>query len=151
MALESLRSVKGAHKRKKLLGRGPGSGHGKTSTRGHKGQKSRAGRDFYMGFEGGQSPLIRRIPKRGFSHSPRYDYQLVNIKNLSAFSKDAVIDPKVLQNKGLVRNALAPVKILGEGELSTALTVKAHKFSSSAITKIEKSGGKVEIIKQTHV
>lgn len=147
MALSNLISVKGAQKRKKLLGRGPGSGHGKTSTRGHKGQKSRSGRDFYPGFEGGQSPLIRRIPKRGFNHKPAREYQLVNLKRLVNFPKDALIDPKLLAENKLIENSNCPVKILGDGELKSALTIKAHKFSKGALAKIEKAGGKTEIIK----
>ena len=146
MALNTLISVKGAKKKKKLLGRGPGSGHGKTSTRGHKGQKSRSGRDFYMGFEGGQSPLIRRVPKRGFNHQKQKQYQLVNIESLGRFAKDSVIDTGVLAESGLVKNSKGLVKILADGELTHSLIVKAHKFSQSAATKIEKAGGKVEII-----
>jgi large subunit ribosomal protein L15 len=147
MALESLISVKGAHKRKKLLGRGPGSGHGKTSTRGHKGQKSRSGRDFYLGFEGGQSPLIRRIPKRGFRHTPAVRYQLVNLKGLSNFAEGSLIDSNVLAENRLIKNSKGPVKILADGGLTRALTVRAHKFSQGAIEKIQKAGGKIELIK----
>lgn len=146
MSLNALISVKGKHKRKKLLGRGPGSGHGKTSTRGHKGQRARAGRDFYLGFEGGQSPLIRRIPKRGFTHK-KTGYQLVNLKSLSNLSEWTVIDHNYLKAQGLIRNNRGPVKVLGEGELTHALTIKANKFSQSAIEKIEKAGGKAEILK----
>ncbi|OGX25841.1 MAG: 50S ribosomal protein L15 [Omnitrophica WOR_2 bacterium RIFCSPHIGHO2_02_FULL_45_21] len=147
MALESLISVKGAHKRKKLLGRGPGSGHGKTSTRGHKGQKSRSGRDFYLGFEGGQSPLIRRIPKRGFYHKPARQYQLVNLEGLNNFAKGLSIDSNVLAENRLIENSKGLIKILGEGRLTRALTIRAHKFSKGAIEKIEKAGGKIELIK----
>ncbi|OGX31534.1 MAG: 50S ribosomal protein L15 [Omnitrophica WOR_2 bacterium RIFCSPLOWO2_12_FULL_46_30] len=146
MALESLSSVKGAHKKKKLLGRGPGSGHGKTSTRGHKGQRSRSGRDFYLGFEGGQSPLIRRIPKRGFHHKPARQYQLVNLKGLSNFSEGSLIDSNVLAENRLIKNSKGLIKILAEGRLTHALTVRAHKFSKGAIEKIQKAGGKIEII-----
>lgn len=147
MALESLISVKGAHKKKKLLGRGPGSGHGKTSTRGHKGQKARSGRDFYLGFEGGQSPLIRRIPKRGFHHKRLRQYQLVNLKGLSNFAEGSLIDSNVLAENRLIKNSKGGVKILAEGGLTHALTVRAHKFSKGAIEKIEKAGGKAEVIK----
>ncbi len=147
MGLESLQSVKGAHKRKKLLGRGPGSGHGKTSTRGHKGQRSRSGRDFYLGFEGGQSPLIRRIPKRGFHHKSARQYQLVNLKGLNNFTKDSIIDCSVLAENRLIENSKGLVKILGEGQLNHPLTIKAHKFSKGAIEKIQKAGGKIEVIK----
>ena len=147
MALETLISAKGAHKRKKLLGRGCGSGHGKTSTRGHKGQRSRSGRDFYLGFEGGQSPLIRRIPKRGFHHKARKQFQLVNLNDLTKFPNDSIIDNKVLAENRLIKNSKGPVKILGAGGLSGALTIKANKFSRGAIEKIQKAGGKVEVVK----
>lgn len=146
MALANLVSVKGIHKRKKLLGRGPGSGHGKTSTRGHKGQKSRSGRDFYLGFEGGQSPLIRRIPKRGFNHKAKRKFQLVNLKQLNNFPAGALIEPKLLAESKLIENGNGFVKILGQGELKSALTIKAHKFSAGAVEKIQKSGGKAEVI-----
>jgi len=148
MPLNALRpAAAGSHKKKKLLGRGPGSGHGKTSTRGHKGQKARSGRDFYLGFEGGQSPLARRIPKRGFFHHSKREYQLLNIRALNGFDKDTVIEPKVMQEKGLIRESAALVKVLGDGDLTKPLTIKAHKFSASAIEKIEKAGGKAEVIK----
>lgn len=147
MALNALISVKGAKKRKKLVGRGPGSGHGKTSTRGHKGQRSRSGRDFYLGFEGGQSPLIRRIPKRGFNHRKRHNYQIVNINSLNRFSKDSIVDAASLLKSGLIEDAMGLVKILGDGDLAHPLTVKAHKFSKGAGERIEKAGGKIEVIK----
>ncbi len=146
MSLNALISVKGKHKRKKLLGRGPGSGHGKTSTRGHKGQRARSGRDFYLGFEGGQSPLIRRVPKRGFTHK-KTGYQLVNLKSLKGFSKVTLIDPAYMEAQGLIKNSRSLVKVLGEGELTHAATIKANKFSQSAIEKIKKAGGKAELIK----
>lgn len=145
MPLNTLVSVKGSSKRKKLLGRGPGCGHGKTSTRGHKGQRARSGRDFYLGFEGGQSPLIRRIPKRGFNHQKK-ECQLVNLSALERITKVSVIDPKILEEKGLIKNSYGLVKILGEGQLKAALTIKANKFSKSAIEKIQKAGGKAERI-----
>ena len=143
--LNALISVKGAKKRKKLVGRGPGSGHGKTSTRGHKGQRSRSGRDFYLGFEGGQSPLIRRIPKRGFNHRKRHNYQIVNINSLNRFSKDSIVDATSLLKSGLIEDATGLVKILGDGDLAHPLTVKAHKFSKGAGERIEKAGGKIVI------
>jgi len=143
--LNTLVSVKGSSTRKKLLGRGPGSGHGKTSTRGHKGQRARSGRDFYLGFEGGQSPLIRRIPKRGFHHQNK-ECQLVNLSALEGITKISVIDPKVLEEKGLIKNSHGLVKILGEGQLKAALTIKANRFSKSAIVKIQKAGGTAERI-----
>ena len=144
--LNTLISVKGAKKRKKLVGRGPGSGHGKTSTRGHKGQRSRSGRDFYLGFEGGQSPLIRRIPKRGFNHRKRNNYQIVNINSLNRFSKDSIVDAVSLLKSGLIEDAMGLVKILGDGDLTHPLTVKAHKFSKGAAERIEKAGGSALLI-----
>lgn len=146
MSLNALISVKGAKKRKKLVGRGPGSGHGKTSTRGHKGQRSRSGRDFYLGFEGGQSPLIRRIPKRGFNHQKRNNYQIVNISALSKLPKDSIADVEFLFKNGLIKDVMGLVKVLGDGTLSHPLSVKAHKFSKSAGEKIEKAGGKITVI-----
>ena len=145
MPLNTLVSVKGSSTRKKLLGRGPGSGHGKTSTRGHKGQRARSGRDFYLGFEGGQSPLIRRVPKRGFRHQKK-ECQLVNLSALEAITKVSVIDPKVLEEQGLIKNSRGLVKILGEGQLKAAFTIKANRFSKSAIEKIQKAGGTAERI-----
>jgi len=146
IGLENLKPPRGAHRKKKLLGRGPGSGHGKTSTRGIKGQTSRAGRDFYLGFEGGQMPLIRKIPKRGFSNVSFQDrYQIVNIKDLVRI-KEPVIDPQLLEQAGLIKDKDKLTKILGEGELSKALTVKAHAFSKKAKELVEKAGGKIEII-----
>src|SRR3989338_1590141 len=146
MSLNALISVKGAKKRKKLLGRGPGSGHGKTSTRGHKGQRSRSGRDFYLGFEGGQSPLIRRVPKRGFNHRKRRNYQIVNAGSLDRFPKDSVVDAGLLFKSGLIEDAMGWIKILGEGDLTHPLIVKAHKFSKGAGEIIKKAGGKTEVI-----
>ena len=148
MPLNALISVKGAKKRKKLVGRGPGSGHGKTSTRGHKGQRSRSGRDFYLGFEGGQSPLIRRIPKRGFNHRKRNNYQIVNINSLNRFPKDSIVDADSLLKSGLIEDARGLVKILGDGDLAHPFTVKAHKFSKGAGERIEKAGGKIEVIEK---
>jgi len=144
--LENLRPPFGAHKKKKLLGRGPGSGHGKTSTRGVKGQTSRAGRDFYPGFEGGQMPLIRKIPKRGFSNFKfKKRYQAVNLEDFARI-KDDSITPELLEQAGIIRSKDMPIKILGQGELSRALTVKAHAFSKKAQLLIEQAGGKAEVI-----
>lgn len=145
--LSNLISVKGSRKKKKLLGRGPGSGHGKTSTRGHKGQRARAGRDFYLGFEGGQSPLIRRVPKRGFTHIKKHPYQLVNLNDLNDFPKGSLVDAKALHEKGLINDTRGLIKILADGDLTVALSVQANKFSQNAIKKIEKSGGKTELVK----
>ncbi len=148
MPLNNLKSNPiASRKRKKLVGRGSGSGHGKTSTRGSNGQKSRSGRDFYLGFEGGQSPLIRRMPKRGFNHTSKIEYQLVNIRSLNGFENDAVVDSKVLEEKGLIKQAEKPVKILGTGELKKKLTIKAANFSEGAVKLIEKAGGVAEVVK----
>ena len=143
--LHNLKAPQGAHKKKKLLGRGSSSGHGKTSTRGSKGQTSRAGRHFYLGFEGGQSPLIRRMPKLGFNPPVKKEFQLVNLKDLNKL-KDAVVTPELLEIKGLISDKSKLIKVLGDGEIKHALTVQAHAFSKRAGQEIEKAGGKIEII-----
>lgn len=135
----------GMRKKKKILGRGPSSGHGKTSTRGSKGQTSRSGRDFYPGFEGGQTPLIRRIPKRGFRSKFRKEYQLVNLGSLSKINESNVT-PALLEEKGLIKDKDKLVKILGEGEIKVPLVVEADAFSKNAKAKLEKAGGKAEVI-----
>jgi large subunit ribosomal protein L15 len=145
LGLHNLKIPHGAHKRKKMKGRGSSSGHGKTSTRGSKGQTSRSGRHFYMGFEGGQMPLIRRIPKRGFTNIFKKEFQLVNIENLTKI-KESPVTPEVLEAKGLIKHKERPVKILGDGDLKHALTVQAHAFSKKASEKILAAGGKAEII-----
>ncbi len=143
--LYNLKAPYGACKRKKILGRGPSSGHGKTSTRGSKGQTSRSGRDFYPGFEGGQTPLIRRIPKRGFTSVFKKEYQIVNLDALKNI-KDTNITLVLLEEKGLIKNKDRLVKILGNGELKNAVTIQAHAFSKQATDKIQKAGGKIETI-----
>jgi large subunit ribosomal protein L15 len=143
--LHNLPVPNGAHKKKKLLGRGSGSGHGKTSTRGSKGQTSRAGRHFYLGFEGGQSPLIRRMPKFGFNPPAKKGFQLVNLKDLNKI-KETPVTLELLEIKGLIEDKSKLVKVLGDGEIKHALTVQAHAFSKRAKTEIEKAGGKIEII-----
>jgi len=145
VGIHNLRPPFGSHKRKKLLGRGPGSGHGKTSTRGSKGQTSRSGRDYYSGFEGGQTPLIRRMPKRGFISKFRKVYQIVNIENLAKL-KEALVNPQVLDEKGLIKDRSLPVKILGEGDIKNPMTVKAHAFSKQAAEKIKNAGGTIEVL-----
>lgn len=147
MDLSNLRPARGASKDRKRLGRGPGSGLGKTSGRGHKGRGSRSGGNTPPGYEGGQMPLQRRLPKRGF-HSPfRVVFNVVNLMRLEAlFEAGAVIDPAVLAERGLVRRTNLPVKILGTGTVSKALTVKAHQFSASAKQGIETAGGTIEVI-----
>jgi large subunit ribosomal protein L15 len=144
--LHSITAPKGAHKKRKILGRGTSSGHGKTSTRGSKGQTSRAGRHMYAGFEGGQSPLIRRMPKRGFTSKFAVTYQVVNIESFNAI-KATAITPVVLLEYGIIKSKREPVKILGGGDLKKAVTVSAHAFSKSAEDKIKKAGGTTEVIK----
>jgi large subunit ribosomal protein L15 len=144
--LEELKSPPGANKRVKRVGRGPGSGHGKTSTRGHKGQKARSGGGVRPGFEGGQMPLQRRIPKRGFTNIFKKEYAIVNIRDLNSFENGSEINPEVLLNAGLINSTKDGVKILGDGELEKKLTVRAHKISRQAEEKITARGGRVEVI-----
>jgi len=144
--LEDLKSPPGANKRIKRVGRGIGSGHGKTSTRGHKGQKSRSGGGVRIGFEGGQMPLQRRLPKRGFTNIFKKEYAIVNVKDLNIFSDGTEVTPELLYNAGLVKKLKAGVKILGDGELEKKLLVKAHKISKQAEEKVTAKGGKVEVI-----
>ncbi len=141
MKLHELSPAKGSRRSSKRIGRGPGSGTGKTAGRGHKGQKSRSGYSRRLGFEGGQMPLIRRVPKRGFTNIFRKEVAIVNLRDLSELEGE--ITPQLLADKGLVRRGLA-VKILGDGEISAPLAVKAHHFSSSARAKIEAAGGSCE-------
>ena len=144
MKLEELKPSKGARKKSKRVGRGPGSGSGKTAGKGHKGQKARSGGVKGPGFEGGQMPLQRRLPKRGFTNIFRKEYAVVNLGDLSDLS--GTITPEKLVEQGIVRHAKAGIKILGVGELKSALTIRAHKFSKSAIDKIQAAGGKAEVI-----
>jgi len=146
VSLHKLKAPFGAHKKKKLLGRGPSSGHGKTSTRGSKGQTSRAGRHFYLGFEGGQSPLIRKMPKRGFVSNFRKSYQIVNLDELNRI-KETTITPQLLREKGLIRDESALIKILGNGSIKNPVTVQAHAFSKRASSQISNAGGKAEVIR----
>lgn len=143
MKLHELSPAKGSTKVKKRVGRGPGSGTGKTAGRGHNGQRSRAGFSQRLGFEGGQMPLIRRVPKRGFTNIFRTEYAVVNVRDLEQLEGIEEVTPEALLDAGLVRKGMR-VKILGDGELSKKLTVKAHKFSGSARTKIEGAGGSCE-------
>lgn len=145
LGLHNLKVPKGAHKLKRILGRGPSSGHGKTSTRGSKGQTSRAGRDFYAGFEGGQTPLIRRMPKRGFTSVFKKEFQIVNLDNLKRI-KEETITPEVLEKRGLIKDKGVPVKILGNGEIKNPIAVKAHAFSKKAQDKIRSAGGTCEVL-----
>jgi large subunit ribosomal protein L15 len=144
MNLSTIRAPRKASEKRKRVGRGMGSGMGKTSTRGHKGQRSRSGMRLLRGFEGGQMPLHRRLPKRGFTNIFRQEYTVVNLDKLAALGQTE-ITPEVLKKAGVVHGK-NPVKILGNGELKTALTVQAHKFSKSAQEKITKAGGKFEVL-----
>jgi len=144
MNLSTIRAPRKATEKRKRVGRGMGSGMGKTSTRGHKGQRSRSGSRLLRGFEGGQMPLHRRLPKRGFTNIFRQEYAVVNLDKLAAVG-ETEITPDVLKKAGVVHGS-KPVKILGNGELKTALTVRAHKFSKSAQEKITKAGGKFEVL-----
>ena len=145
VSLHNLKRPFGAHKKRKILGRGPSSGHGKTSTRGSKGQTSRAGRHFYLGFEGGQSPLIRKMPKRGFVSNFKKNYQIVNLEDLNSI-KETTITPQLLKENGLIKNESALIKILGNGSIKNPVTIQAHAFSKRASQEIVSAGGKTEII-----
>src|SRR5712691_12803239 len=148
MRLDELRPAPGSTKRRKKIGRGPGSGHGKTSGKGHKGHKARSGGGKAGGFEGGQMPLYRRLPKRGFRpHGGKHPYAVVNLKSLAAFDANAVVDADGLVKARLIKNGdRERVKILGDGEVPHALTVKVHAISASARQKIEAKGGRVELL-----
>lgn len=144
--LNQLKRPQGARKRHKVVGRGRGSGHGKTSGRGNKGQNSRASGGVRPGFEGGQMPLIRRIPKRGFTFTPKAAYEVVNLDKLNSFGAGTEVTPEVLKKANMINRKKPQVKILGQGDLKHALSVKAHAFSKSAIEKIEKAGGKALVL-----
>jgi len=148
MKLEDLRPAAGAKKRRKRIGRGPGSGHGKTATKGSKGHKARSGGGKHGGFEGGQMPLYRRIPKRGFlPHGGKHPYAVVNLKSLGSFAANAIVDADGLVQARLIKNSdRERVKILGDGEVPHALTVKVHAISASAREKIEAKGGRIELL-----
>ena len=146
MDLSNLQPSYGSTRNKKRIGRGHGSGLGKTSGKGHKGQKARSGGNIKPGFEGGQMPLQRRLPKRGFTPLDRKVYALVNLRDLELFDAGSVVDIEALGKAGLIGQLKDGVKILGDGELTKTLTVKAHKFSKSAQTKIEAAGGTAEVI-----
>jgi large subunit ribosomal protein L15 len=142
MSLNNLRPPRGAKHAKKRVGRGPGSGHGKTASRGSKGAKSRSGFRFKRGFEGGQMPLHRRVPKRGFHNPFRVEYAVVNLDRLGeVFEAGTVVTPDLLRARGVVRDREKPIKVLGRGDLTKALTVHAHHFSASAAEKIAAAGG----------
>jgi large subunit ribosomal protein L15 len=144
MNLSNVHAPKRASEKRKRVGRGMGSGMGKTSTRGHKGQRSRSGSRMMRGFEGGQMPLHRRLPKRGFTNIFRTEYTIINLEKLAGLG-ETTITPDVLRKAGVVKGK-DRIKVLGDGELKSALTVQAHKFSKSAQEKITKAGGKVEVL-----
>ncbi len=147
MKLHNLYPHPGSTKTSKRVGRGPGSGLGKTSGRGEKGQNARSGGGVRPGFEGGQTPLFRRLPKRGFSNAPfKTVYAVINLSDLNEFEDGAVITPELLKEMGLVKQQMNGIKVLGNGNLEKKLHVKAHKFSNTALVKIEKMGGKAEVI-----
>jgi len=147
MKLHELAPNPGARQERKRLGRGIGSGLGKTSGKGHKGQNARSGGGVRPGFEGGQMPLMRRLPKRGFSNAPfKRTYEVVNVADLERFDAGTLVTPELLEETRVCKNAVKGVKVLGSGELTKALTVRAHAVSESARQKIEAAGGKVEVI-----
>ncbi len=147
MSMNNLRPPRGATHKKRRVGRGPGSGHGKTAGRGHKGAQSRSGFRFKRGFEGGQMPLHRRLPKRGFTNPFRVEYAVVNLDTLvEVFDAGSDVTPELLRERKLVRDARALIKVLGRGEVTKKLTVRAHKFSATAAEKIAAAGGVAEVI-----
>ena len=147
MRLEDLKPAAGSRKKAKRVGRGPGSGYGKTSGKGHKGQKARGKGKVRVGFEGGQMPLYRRLPKRGFKNVNRKIYSIINLRTLEEkFQENDEVTPEILEKMGVIKKMLDGVKILGNGELSKPLVVKAHAFSKKAKEKIEAVGGKAEVI-----
>ena len=146
MKMHELAPALGSTKESKRIGRGHGSGQGKTAGKGHKGQHARAGRGMRAGFEGGQMPLQRRVPKRGFNNIFAKEYAIINVSALEVFDNGAVVDATAMAEKGIIKCACLPVKVLGNGNLSKAVTVKASAFSESAKSKIESAGGKAEVI-----
>jgi large subunit ribosomal protein L15 len=145
MILEELKPPQGARKKRKRVGRGVGSGHGKTSCRGHKGQKARTGGSIKAGFEGGQMPLQRRLPKRGFRPLFKKQYSIIHLKDLNRFPKDTVVEPELLLQSGLLKKG-EMVKLLSDGELQHSLVIRVHHASKAALEKVEKVSGRVEVI-----
>ncbi len=146
MKLHELKPAPGSRRSPKRVGRGPGSGTGKTAGRGHKGQKSRSGYSQKRGFEGGQMPLHRRLPKRGFTNIFRTSYRIVNVARLNDFEAGSVVTPDELLKAGMLKKGTDGVKVLGNGDLGVALTVRAHRFTQTAVKKIEAAGGKAETL-----
>jgi len=145
MKIHELSPAKGSRKQRKRVARGPGSGHGKTACRGHKGQRSRSGGGVRLGFEGGQMPLQRRIPKRGFTNIFRKEYTIINVKDLNKFDPNTTLDGAALKKAGMIKRASADVKLLGEGQISHPVTIKVQKASKAARMKIEAAGGNVQM------
>ncbi|OGW39913.1 MAG: 50S ribosomal protein L15 [Nitrospirae bacterium RBG_13_39_12] len=146
MKLCDLKPAEGSRKKSKRVGRGVGSGHGKTSCRGHKGQKARSGGTKGPGFEGGQMPLQRRLPKRGFKNRNKIEYAIINLKDIDRIEGLDIVTPEILIEKRIIKDLKDGVKVLGEGEVRRAVTIKADAFSASALAKISAAGGKAEII-----
>lgn len=146
MKLHELKPAAGSRKERKRLGRGAGSGQGKTAGKGHKGQKARSGGGVRPGFEGGQNPLYRRLPKRGFTNINRKEYAVINLDVLNRFEEGTVVTPELLKESGVIKNMKDGLKVLANGELNVKLTVKAHKFSSAAAEKIANAGGTTEVL-----
>ncbi len=146
MRLEELKPPEGARKKRKRVGRGIGSGHGKTACRGAKGQKARSGGGIKAGFEGGQMPLQRRLPKRGFRPLFKKEFTILHLKDLNRFPKDTVVEPELLFQSGLLRHRGKAIKLLSDGELEHPLTIRVHRVSKAALKKVEAASGKVEVI-----
>lgn len=146
MRIEDIKPAEGSRKNKKRVGRGFGSGHGKTSCKGHKGQKARSGGQKGAGFEGGQMPLQRRIPKRGFKNNFKTEYAIINLDTIDALKEDAVITPELLIEKGVIKDMKDGLKVLGNGSIQRPVAIKANAFSASATAKIEAAGGKAEVL-----
>ena len=147
MKIQDLRPAIGARKRRKIIGRGPGSGHGKTSTRGHKGQMSRTGKGTTPGFEGGQMPLIRKMPKRGFNTVPQKGKAIINLDRLAGLKKESSITLDLLKKKGIIKKRVNFLKVIGNGEVKIPFNISAHAFSKTAIEKIKNVGGKCDVLK----
>jgi len=146
MKINELSPAEGSKKKRKRVGRGPGSGHGKTACRGQKGQNSRSGGGVKPGFEGGQMPLQRRLPKRGFTNIFKKEYAVINVDDLNRFGPDALVDPAAFREAGLVKKMRDGIKLLGNGELAHPVVVRIHKASKAAMEKVEAAGGRVELI-----
>jgi large subunit ribosomal protein L15 len=146
MKIHDLAPAEGSRKNRKRVGRGPGSGHGKTACRGHKGQNSRSGGGVRPGFEGGQMPIHRRLPKRGFTNIFKKEYLLVNLDDLKGYEENKIIDREMLEAAGIVKKKSAGIKLLGRGDIDTPMVIKVDKVSRSARAKIEAAGGKVEMV-----